>query len=78
MCVYIYTHTYLYAAVYSSGKGKDFPGHAMKTYRGSRGIAPLILNLSIDEDAKTLLLVECGFCHGNTGFNFACRSSAIC
>jgi hypothetical protein len=28
------------------GKGEVFPVHAMRAYRGSRGIAPLILNLS--------------------------------
>ena len=29
-------------------KGKVFPVHTMKAYRVSRGIAPLILNLSTD------------------------------
>jgi hypothetical protein len=29
------------------GKGVIFSGHAMKAYRGSSGIAPLILNLGI-------------------------------
>jgi len=28
------------------GKGKSFPVHVMKAYRGRRGISPLILNLS--------------------------------
>ena len=78
MYIYLYLYIYLYAAIYSAGKGKDFPGHAMKAYTGSRGIAPLILNLSIDGGAKSLLLVECCFWHGTTGFNFACRSSVIC
>jgi len=29
------------------GKGEVVPDHARKAHRGSRGIAPLILNLSI-------------------------------
>jgi len=30
------------------GNGKVVPFHAMKAYRGRRGIAPLIFNLSLD------------------------------
>jgi hypothetical protein len=30
------------------GKSKDFSVHAMKTYRGSSSIAPLILNFGVD------------------------------
>jgi hypothetical protein len=30
------------------GKGKFFPVHVMKAYRGSRGITPLILNLNLN------------------------------
>ena len=42
-------------AIYSSGKGKVFLGHSTKAHRGSRGIAPLILNLSVDGGAESPL-----------------------
>jgi hypothetical protein len=34
------------AYMHLKGKGEVFPVHAMKAYRGRRGIAPLLLNLS--------------------------------
>jgi hypothetical protein len=43
-----YFYIFQKRAVYftnSKGKGKVVPFHVMKAYRGSRSIAPLILNL---------------------------------
>jgi hypothetical protein len=39
------THNSRYEYILQEGEGTIFPVHAMKAFMGSRGIAPLILNL---------------------------------
>jgi len=50
--IYIYTHTHIYIYTYTHthdgnlhDKGRFVPVHDIMTFRGKRGIAPLILNL---------------------------------
>ena len=44
VCVCVYTHTHTYDGNLHN-KGRFVPVHDIMTFRGKRGIAPLILNI---------------------------------